>query len=468
MTLQTAGVEPVAADLLIVHTTIVTMDGGRRVIADGALAVMADKIVAVGKTTALQAAYRARETIDGSRFVLTPGLVNAHIHVTGEPLTRGYAPDDISFGELIGVWLAQAHKASNENDERLGAQFSALEMLRTGTTCFLDAGTNHHVDAVADGMLSMGIRGRIAQFARDNPGSPSAQPVDPLLKQIESHLDRYPPGPDKRIVAWPILTGRHNISDALWQGAKHLADARGLGLSFHMSPIPGDPAWFLAHHGRRPVEHLAKLGVLGRNVALTHAVHLDANEVALLAEAHATVVHCPMTALRGAYGATSVGLFPEMARQGVNLALGSDGSNDSNSHDLHRACFLVAGLFKDARQDPTIFPAGEAYAMATLNGARALLMEDEIGTIEPGRKADFVLHDTWRPEWRPLFDVANQLVWSADGRGVHSVWVDGIRVIDNFRPTMIDEERLLAQVQEAGDAIVARMDLPSRAKWPTV
>ena len=461
-------IEPAAVDLLIVHTIIVTMDQDRHVITDGALAVSADRIVAVGKTTELQAAYRARETIDGSRFVLTPGLVNAHIHITGEPLTRGYAPDDISFKELIGVWLARAHKASGEDDEKLGAQFSALEMLRTGTTCFLDAGTNHHIDAVADGMLSMGIRGRIAQFARDNPGSPSATPVDPLLRQMEAHLDRYPPGPDKRIAAWPILSGRHNISDALWQGAKHLADTRGLGMSFHMSPIPSDPEWFIEHHGRRPVEHLAKLGVLGRNVALTHTVHVDANEVALLAQAHATVIHCPMTALRGAYGATSIGLFPEMVQQGVNLALGSDGSNDSNAHDLHRACFLVAGLFKDARQDPTIFPAGEAYAMATLNGARALLMEDEIGAIVPGRKADFVLHDTWRPEWRPLFDVANQLVWSADGRGVHSVWVDGVRVIDNFHPTMIDEERLLAQVQEAGDAIVARMDLPSRAKWPVV
>ena len=157
-----------------------------------------------------------------------------------------------------------------------------------------------------------------------------------------------------------------------------------------------------------------------------------------------------------------------MAQKGVNIALGSDGSNDSNSHDLHRACFLVAGLFKDARRDPTLFPAEQAFAMATRHGARALLLQDEIGAIMPGRKADFVLHDTDRPEWRPLFNIANQLVWSADGRSVHSVWVDRIRLIDNYRPTMVDEERLLVQVQEAGQAIFARTGLPKLSRWPVI
>jgi cytosine/adenosine deaminase-related metal-dependent hydrolase len=234
-----------------------------------------------------------------------------------------------------------------------------------------------------------------------------------------------------------------------------------------MSPVASDPEWFLANRGCRPVEHLAKLGVLDANVAMTHGVHFDRHEVELAAAAGATVVHCPMTALRGAYGATSVGLFPEMVQQGVNLALGTDGSNDSNAHDLHRACFLVAGLFKDARRNPRLFPAEQAYAMATRNGARAVLLADEIGAVEPGRKADFVLHDTNRPEWRPLFNVANQLVWSADGRSVHSVWVDGIRLIDNYRPTTIDEEELLARVQEAGEAIIERAALPQSARWPT-
>jgi cytosine/adenosine deaminase-related metal-dependent hydrolase len=208
--------------------------------------------------------------------------------------------------------------------------------------------------------------------------------------------------------------------------------------------------------------------VLGSNVAFTHGVHFDAAEIRLLAAHRASVVHCPMTALRGAYGATSVGLFPEMAASGVNLGLGTDGNNDSNSSDLMRAIFLAAGLFKDARRDPKLFPVEQAFTMATLNGARILRLEDRIGSLAPGMKADLVLHDTWRPEWRPLFNVMNQLVWSADGRGVHSVWVDGERVIDDYRSTRVDEERLYRDVQAAGTAIIERAGLPNRARWPTL
>jgi cytosine/adenosine deaminase-related metal-dependent hydrolase len=126
----------------------------------------------------------------------------------------------------------------------------------------------------------------------------------------------------------------------------------------------------------------------------------------------------------------------------------------------------VAGLFKDARTDPQMFPAEKAYEMATLGGARALQLEDQIGSLEPGKRADIVLHDTDRPEWRPLLNVANQLVWSADGRGVHTVLVDGQVVVEDYRCVTIDEDRLWADVQVAGEAITGRSGLPDKAKWP--
>jgi cytosine/adenosine deaminase-related metal-dependent hydrolase len=157
-----------------------------------------------------------------------------------------------------------------------------------------------------------------------------------------------------------------------------------------------------------------------------------------------------------------------MRAAGVNVTLGTDGNNNSNYHDMMRATYLRAGLYKDSRRDPTLFPAEEAYRAATLGGARALGLQDSIGSLEPGKKADFVAHDTWRPEWRPLFNVANQLVWSADGRGVHSVWVDGKRVVDNYRCVTIDEDVIYHQVQAAGEAIVARSGLPVKTRWPIV
>jgi cytosine/adenosine deaminase-related metal-dependent hydrolase len=280
---------------------------------------------------------------------------------------------------------------------------------------------------------------------------------------MESEMLRYPGGDGQRLAAWPLLIGHSTNTDALWQGAKQLADQYGAGVSAHMSPAPSDSEWYLANTGRRPIRHLAEIGVLGPNVSLTHMVHVDADEVAILAETGTNVIHCPGAALKGGYGATAVGRFPEMAEAGVTVLLGTDGGDQ---HDMMKAISLVAGLFKDARCDAALFPAHRALEMATVNGAKALNMANRIGSLEAGKKADFVAHDTWRPEWRPLFNVINQLVWSADGRGVHSVWVDGRRIVDNYRCTTIDEEKLYAEAQAAADSITGRSGLPRVSAWP--
>jgi len=462
---------PIPVDLLIVDTILVTLDAERRIILDAAIAVADGAIVAVGKSADLKRDYQAGETVDGSRFVVTPGLVNTHVHITGEPLTRGLVPDDSGFEENVFRWLVPIHMAYSEEDERLSARLAALEMLRTGTTCFLEAGTIRFLDGVVESLEETGIRGRVGQWAWDFSPEDQDYPTaatDAAIRLLDDELRRYPGGNNALIAAWPILIGHMTCSDTLWRTAKGLADCRGTGVAAHMSPVQADPDWYLARHGERPVEHLARLGALGPNCVLTHAVHLSDREVALLGAAGGNVAHCATSALKGGYGATSVGRFPEMAGAGVNVALGTDGNNNSNSHDLMRSIYLLAGLFKDARRDPSLFPAEAALTAATLGGARALGLGGQIGSLEPGKRADFVAHDTWRPEWRPLFNVVNQLVWSADGRSVHSVWVDGRRVVENYRSTLFDEERLYAEAQRAGAAIVARAGLPVKSRWPVV
>jgi 5-methylthioadenosine/S-adenosylhomocysteine deaminase len=458
-------------DLLIVNTLLVTMDGERRIIRDGALAVRGSRITAIGKSADVTRDYVAREVIDGSRFVITPGLVNTHVHVTGEPLTRGVVPDDAGFQDNVFKWLVPIHMAHTESDERLASQMAALEMLRSGTTCFLEAGTIRFLDPVVDGLSETGIRARVGQWAWDfDPAAQNypAAATDAAIELLAAELWRYPAIEGQRIAAWPILIGHMTCSDPLWRAAKQMADEHGVGVAAHMSPVKADPDWYLAKYGHRPIEHLAELGALDSNVTLTHAVHLSDSEVTLLAAAGGNVSHCASSALKGAYGATSVGRFPEMQQQGVTVTLGTDGSNNSNYHDLMRSTYLAAGLFKDARRDPTLFPAELAYTCATLHGARAMQMADQIGSLEVGKKADFVAHDTHRPEWRPLFNVVNQLVWSADGRGVHSVWVDGDRVVKDYHSTKIDEEKLYADAQAAGEAILARAGLPITARWPII
>jgi 5-methylthioadenosine/S-adenosylhomocysteine deaminase len=452
-------------DTLILGATLVTVDAERRVITDGAIAILGDRIVAVGKCAAIEPFYTAREVVDGRRFVATPGFVNGHIHLT-EALLRGFMPEALPFDESLGRWVIPLYESHSPAEQATAARLAVLGMLRTGTTSFIEAGTMIAFEAVTDAIMNTGIRGRVGKWVMGRafaPGDDQAALTDKALRDLEHELVRYPADRGQRIAAWPLLVGHNTNPDAVWQGAKQLADAHGVGISAHMSPVGNDAEWYLANTGRRPIEHLASLGVLGPNVSLVHMVHVDRAEVAVMAATGANVIHCPGAALKGGYGSGSVGLFPEMAAAGVNLALGTDGSDNG---DMMRTTTLMAGLFKDARRDTSIFPATQVIEMATVNGARALGMPDQIGSLAVGMKADLVLHDTDRPEWAPVLNAVNQLVWSADGRGVHSVWVDGARVVDNYRCTTIDEERLYAEAQAAADAIIGRSGLPSVSAWP--
>ncbi|MDG0977441.1 MAG: amidohydrolase family protein [Ilumatobacter sp.] len=457
-------------DTLIVGSHVVTMNATRDVIRHGAVAVRGNEIVDVGKQSDLEALYTATATVGGDRFVVTPGMVNTHIHVTGEPLTRGYVPDDTPFEENVFMWLCPLYAVYTAEEERLSAQLAAVEMLKSGTTTFLEAGTIRFLDEVIDGLVEVGIRGRVGNWIWDLPPEPDVykQDTDAAIDKMQKQLVDYASVANDRLGTWSILVGHTTASDPLWRAARELADEHGTGMSFHMSPAKLDPEGFVAEFGQRPMIHLAELGILRDDVAMTHCVQIDDQELAVMAELGVNVAHCPTTALKVSYGVTQVGKFPEMMQMGINVSIGTDGNNASNYSDLMRATYLVAGLFKDARQDPQMFPAEMAYEMATLGGAKTMQMQDTIGSLEVGKRADIVLHDTDRPEWRPLLNVANQLVWSADGRGVHTVFVDGVKVVENGQMTTIDEGTFYNRCQMAGEAITARSGLPDKAKWPVL
>jgi cytosine/adenosine deaminase-related metal-dependent hydrolase len=465
--------EHVAADLMISGATIITMDAGRRVFADGAIAIKGDRIVAIGKRETLARTVTAKETLDGRRFVIMPGFVDGHIHITGDPLTRGFirgAPDE-SWGEKLSRWVIPIFKAQTPTDERLSAQLAALAMMRGGTTCFLEAGTIFHLDAVMDGLAEAGIRGRIGQWVEGrayDPAQDQAKLSAESIAILESEIERYPDGPADgerpKLAAWPVLVGHSTNSDDVWRAAKALADQHGLRVSAHMSPRDSDPKWFLARYNRRPVEHLADLGVLGPNVCLTHLAAIDRAELALVAEFGVNAIHCPGAAFAGGFGLSQTGLFPEMIADGVTVMLGSDGV----AIDILSSARLMASVFRDARIDQDLFPATEILELATVNGARAMGMDASIGALEVGKKADFVLHDTDRPEWGPVFDAVGQLAESASPAGVHSVWIDGVRVVADGHATLIDEAKLIADGKQAGLALIARTGLPTRTSWPVM
>lgn len=460
---------PTPIDTLICGSHVVTVNGTRDIIRNGAVAVRGTEIIDIGKQSDLEKLYTAKEVVGGDRFVVTPGMVNTHIHITGEPLTRGYVPDDTPFEENVFMWLCPLYSVFTAEEERLSGQLAAIEMLKSGTTTFLEAGTIRFLDEVIDGLVEVGIRGRVGKWIWDLPPEPDVykQDTDQSIKFLQRQLEDFASVEGGRLGAWSILVGHTTASDPLWKAARELATEHGTGMSFHMSPAKLDPEGFIAEFGHRPMVHLEELGVLGTDVSITHCVQIDDQELKIMGDHGVNMAHCPTTALKVAYGVTQVGKMPEMMQNGVNVSIGTDGNNASNYSDLMRATYLVAGLFKDSRQDAQMFPAEMAYEMATIGGAKTMQMEDQIGSLEIGKKADIVLHDTDRPEWRPLLNVMNQLVWSADGRGVHTVFVDGKKVVEAGVMTTVDESTFYQRCQVAGESITARSGLPDKAKWPT-
>ena len=209
--------------------------------------------------------------------------------------------------------------------------------------------------------------------------------------------------------------------------------------------------------------------MLGPNVLLSHVLGLDDAEIECLARTGTAVAMCPVTAAKGAKGIAARAGCRSCSQRGVRVALGIDSPNNSNHLDMVRTMNMAAIQYKDARRDMRQIPAEQALEMATLVGAQALGLGDELGSITPGKRADLVLFDTRRPEWQALFNPVNNLVYNADGRSVHTVIVDGRVVVDAYRQSFVDEERLYARVQEIGEQLLARtgVTLP-RSRWPIV
>lgn len=457
----------IKADFAVTDATLITMDARRSVIRNGAIAVLADRIIWVGKTADLLANVNPTKVIDYRHKVITPGFINAHVHITGDPLTRHYMPDDLNDPDKLMSWVIPRFNAHDEQDEHVSATFGALELLKSGSTTFVEAGTVHHLDHVVQGLKATGIRARVSHWVEgQNFGDPSQSTAlsDAAIALLDQQNTKYPDHQDMLIAAWPILVGHNTNSDAVWQAAKAIADTNNVRLAAHMSPYVDDPNWYLEHTGRRPIEHLDHLGVLGHNTLLTHATHLDIHEVRLIAENDARIVFCPFAALKGAFGVASNGRYLELLRQNVQFALATDGYDC----DILAVTRLAAAMFKDMAEDVGFIGAIRALEMVTCEAAKVIGLDHEIGTLEIGKKADFLCFDTNSFQWRPLLSPIDQLIWSADARSLADVWVNGVKVIENGQSTLIDEQHLLHDVQQRAEHIIKRTKLPYNRSWTTI
>jgi len=447
---------------------LITLDASRRMIQDGSLLIESQRITHVGKAADL-AGVAADRVIDAREMVVTPGFCNNHMHISYAHAVRGIFPDDLN----PVVYLAnvfQLQGAMNEEDEYYTSLLGITELLKYGTTCFLDPGSTKFLDACMQAYEESGCRIVLGAQVVDQP-NPINIPVTSTADAIaimEKTIKAYDHRLDDRVRAWAMPFAADYATPELLLAAKRLADQYQTGLTLHQSNEPASVQASLQKYGKRPIEYLEDLGVLGPNVLLAHLIGLDDNEVEAMARTQTKAVMVPTAALKMGRGMTNQGKLPEMLQKGICVSLGTDAGNNSNLLETQRSMYLTAVLYKDARRSTSMVPVETALEMATLNGAKALGLDHDLGSIEVGKKADLVLFDTRRPEWRNLFNPVNTLVYNADGRSVHTVIVDGRVVVQNYTPLFVDEWQLMQKVQGIGERLLARTGVHFPSRWPVM
>jgi 5-methylthioadenosine/S-adenosylhomocysteine deaminase len=454
------------ADLLVAGGDVVTMNDRREVLLGGTVAVAGDRIVAVGSTTELRAAHPAADVLDASGCVVIPGLIDAHQHLTGDPLVRSCIPDLLAPGESIFSWSVPLHGQHTPDDDELSATLTAVECLRNGTTTVVEAGTVANPDRVAKAMEGVGLRGTVGTWGWDVEGVPFSAAADEVLARQREVVTRWPAG--GLVEGWVTLVGHSLASDELLAGAADLARQHQVGMTMHMSPTSSDPESYLARTGRRPLVHLDTLGVLGRHLLLAHGVWLDDSEVELVLAREVAIAYTPWAYVRLGQGVSRAGRHAEIVERGGRVALGCDACNAADHHDVHKQAALAAGLARDTRIDPTRFGAHQAFELATIRGAEAIGMDDRIGSLEAGKLADLVVHDARTLDWTPRGDVGLQLVWGTDGRTVRDVVVGGRVVVRDGVCTTVDVDALRAEVATAQRSLLQRAGIEIPHPWPQV
>jgi 5-methylthioadenosine/S-adenosylhomocysteine deaminase len=438
------------ADLIVSGGTIVTMDGQRRVIEDGAIAVKGDSILAVGPRNEILKNYAAPQTIDAKGELVLPGLINGHTHAA-MTLFRGLK-DDVT----LDVWLTKyifPAEAKNVNEDfvRWGTRLGALEMIRGGITTFADM--YYFEDAVAEETKAAGMRGVLGETWIDFP-APDNSNEDAMAAYTEKFLQKWQGDPLIHAAVAP-----HSIYTC---SQKTLTDAAALARKYH-APIEIHVAETKKElddsrekNGRTPVGYLDHIGFLGPDVVAAHCIWVDATDEKILAQDNVGCVHNPSSNMMLASGVAPV---PALRAAGVHVGLGTDGPAGSNNDlDIMQEMDLAAKLQKISKMDPQAINAEAVVEMATIEGARALHMDKEIGSLEAGKKADLIVISMDEPNAVPMYDVYSQLVYALKACDVETVVIGGKVVMRDRKVLTENEPEVLAKAREYGVKVAASLN----------
>ena len=460
------------ADLLVRNIDwLITVDAGRRIIRDAAIAVKDGKFAAVGKSAAIECAWHADKVFDAKNTVVTPGLIDNHLHSSFQ-LARGLA-DESNAQSFLFDHMYPYEAVLGEADVAVSAALASIELLRHGVTCYIEPG-NYHPETTARVMMQAGMRMVMAVSCFDRGKSvtglmPTAM-IDTTARCIEKTerlFAQYPGEYKDRMTVSASFRGMNNSSDELILALKGIADKHNAILQTHAcySYFTHDAS--VSQFGVPEIERLERLGVLDERMLLLHAGWLEPHEIEILARRKPTLVCCPSSSLHNGYGNLARGMHPELMALGVNVSLGADHAS-SGTVDIVQEMRNCVCAYKENRLNPRLMPPERAVEMATINGARGAGLADRIGSIEVGKEADFVLFDTTVPEWQPLYNPVSNLVYSATGNTVRDVFVAGEQVVRDGHLTRINEQDVLREVVKAGARITSKLDMKKVMKlaWP--
>ncbi len=426
-------------DTLIHAEWIIPVDPENRVLEHHSLAVRSGRIEAILPTAEAQQRFRAEETVDLPGHALIPGLINAHTHAAMN-LLRGLA-DDLPLMTWLNehIWPAERRWVSEEFVHD-GTQMALLEMLRSGTTCFNDMYFFPEVTARAATMA--GIRACAGLIVIDFPSAWAENADEYLRKGLEVH-DQFRTHPLIHTSFAPHAP--YTVSDAPLQRIATLAEELDIPIHMHLHETRDEVTQGLRSHGKRPLARMDELGLISPRLQAVHMTQLEPDEIDLLATNSAHVVHCPESNLKLASGTSPVA--EKLIPAGINCALGTDSSASNNDLNMIGEMRTAALLAKGETVNASALPARTALRMATINGAKALGIDEEAGSLEPGKSADLVALDLGRPETQPVYNPESQLVYACSREQVRHVWVAGRHLLRDREALTLDEDEILAKAR---------------------
>jgi len=443
----TLAAEP--ADWIWSGRYVITMDARHRVIENGAVAVRADRIVGVGTKVEIDARFQAGQRLDRPDAILAPGLVNTHTHAAMS-LFRGIA-DDLNLQDWLNKFIFPAEAKNVSADfVRWGTRLGVLEMLEGGTTTFTDM--YYFEDVVAETAKEAGMRAVLGETIIGFPVADAKTPAD-SLRFTEGYLQRF--RNDPLVIPAVAPHAIYTNSDETLKAARALANKYRAPLLIHVSETKKENDDELAKRHMTPTKALDGLGVFNGRTVAAHCVWVDQADMAILKMRGVGVAHCPSSNMMLGSGVAPV---LQMRAMGINVGLGPDGpAGSNNDFNLFEEMDLAAKLQKVTTLNPQALSSAAVLEMATMGGARVLGLEKEIGSLEPGKRADMIEVRLDRPNAAPVYDPVSQMVYALKAADVRDVMVNGKPVVRDGRSLTLDERQILAKAAEYGVKVRASL-----------